>query len=37
MMKTTNKNIDNLNDGETKINQTGKENWGTLFWSLKKR
>ena len=31
MTKTTNKNLDNLNDAESKINQTG----GNSFWNLK--
>ena len=35
IIKTTNKNMDNLNDGEAKINQTERENWGNSFWNLK--
>ena len=36
MIKTTNKNMDNLNDSESKINQTGRENWGPFLLEFEK-
>ena len=35
MIKTTNKNMDNLNDSESKINQTGRKTEVNSFWNLK--
>ena len=36
MIKTTNKNMDTLNDSESKINQTGRENWGKFLLEFEK-
>ena len=36
MIKTKNKNLDNLNDAEYKINQTGRENWGQFLQQFEK-
>ena len=36
MIKTTTKNLDNLNDGESKINQTGRENWRQFLLEFEK-
>ena len=33
---TTNKNMDTLNDSESKINQTGRENWGQFLLEFEK-
>ena len=36
MIKTTNNNMDNLYDGESKINQTRRENWGQFLLEFEK-
>ena len=36
IIKITNKNLRNLNDAESKINQTGRENWGPFLLEFEK-